>query len=70
MKTCPLCHQPIVKGPKRICSICGQPIKQHHKWIIGPEGRLRHRCCDMPGEYTAAELAVDRQQKLLEDGKA
>jgi len=62
-KFCALCGQAIVKGPKRICSLCGNPIKQHHKWRIGPDGRLQHKDC---GDPELAAVKVEPQQTLQE----
>jgi hypothetical protein len=67
-KFCPLCGQIIIKGPKRVCLDCGKPIKQHHKWLIGTDGRLHHRNCADPGNYP--DVAGSTAQGELLEGKA
>lgn len=47
MKICPTCGQSIIAG-HRICSRCGNPIRQRDKWRIGPDGRLQHKDCGDP----------------------
>jgi hypothetical protein len=66
MKLCPLCHRPIVRGPKRICSLCGKPIRQRDKWRIGPDGRLQHKDCSNPENHIVDDNKMDNKQRKLE----
>lgn len=58
---CPTCGHPLTQGPRRICSQCGEPIRNHHKWYIGPDGRLAHKNCDEPLKgFTVPEPVGDQ----------
>lgn len=37
--------------PKRFCAACGLQVLKYHKWGIGGDGRIRHRCCEQPENY-------------------
>lgn len=68
---CPTCRRPFEaqKVTRRVCAECGQPISNHHKWRIWPDGRLRHRHCDDPTAYlTAAQrrtLTAREQRRVV-----
>ena len=46
---CPTCGQlwPTSKG-KRLCSLCLNPLRKHHRWFTGLDGRPQHYHCDDP----------------------
>jgi hypothetical protein len=49
---CPTCGKPWnACVPRRICSLCGEQITRSHKWMIGDDGRIRHRNCKDPKSY-------------------
>lgn len=49
---CPTCGQVMPRtGPKRVCFGCGERIGKHGKWMIGADGRIRHRDCMRPNGY-------------------
>jgi predicted amidophosphoribosyltransferase len=59
---CPTCHRPYnLALPRRFCSLCKKQITRHHKWCIGPDGRIRHRQCGDPKNYPAKESNADGQ---------
>jgi hypothetical protein len=42
----------------RICRLCGEPIRTHHKFMTVTDGEaswLQHRHCDNPGSYKALD---------------
>lgn len=46
---CPTCGQVMPRsGPKRICFECGERIGKQGKWMIGADGRVRHKDCRHP----------------------
>jgi hypothetical protein len=49
---CPLCNRSLRIGMqtagRRICCLCGNPIRKRHKYRIGSNGLLQHRDCQMP----------------------
>jgi len=56
---CPTCSTLIESNnPKgrRNCSLCGKNIGRHDKWFINSDGKLQHRHCDYPENYTHPEI--------------
>ena len=49
---CPYCQKTLSVGiqpaGRRICSVCSQSVRKHHKWQIGSDGRIRHKDCHNP----------------------
>lgn len=64
VKRCPMCHQPITKGPSKVCLDCGKPIERRHKFYFTPRG-LRHRDCSDPTRGVVGEKRVE-QTELIE----
>lgn len=68
MKVCPCCGQ-LVRDPgrpKRICAVCGHPIKRYHKWLFGPDGRPVHRNCEHPEAPGEVKDPPAAKQAVLE----
>jgi PHP family Zn ribbon phosphoesterase len=52
--TCPNCRTTFdtdKKQGKRICCLCGKPIKKHDKYHFNSESKIQHRHCDNPEGY-------------------
>ena len=58
MKRCPTCNQPIERKSGRVCFLCGRQIARHDKFFF-EDGRVRHRVCDKPTEYTPEAKAQE-----------
>ena len=68
-KVCPTCHRVILpKKPDRLCGDCGQVIRRHEHWHVGPDSRIRHNQCPpriISSSPNVRKVTVRQDQRVL-----